>query len=212
MFTKLASTVLALSLVHSAAATAASEPDLAAMRAATARFQDVKQALAEGYMRDPAGMCVTSSMMGANGVTGAMGIHYFRADLLGITQPPHPRVDGNGTHTDFLKPAILIYEPEADGSLQLVGVENLVFEKAWKEAGHQAPPSFHGVSYERMADDPATAADEAHGFEPHYDLHVWLYRDNPSGTFAPFNPKVSCSKAQDAAMPGGHDHMSGMQH
>lgn len=27
----------------------------------------------------------------------------------------------------------------------------------------------------------------------HYDLHVWLYEDNPSGTFAQFNPAVSCS-------------------
>jgi hypothetical protein len=25
--------------------------------------------------------------------------------------------------------------------------------------------------------------------EAHYDRHVWLYRDNPSGVFAPFNPK-----------------------
>jgi hypothetical protein len=26
----------------------------------------------------------------------------------------------------------------------------------------------------------------------HYDLHVWLYADNPSGLFAPFNPSLSC--------------------
>ena len=44
-----------------------------------------------------------------------------------------------------------------------------------------------------MEDDPATAIDEAHMFEPHYDLHVWLYRDNPSGMFAQFNPNVSCA-------------------
>jgi len=41
---------------------------------------------------------------------------------LGITAPPNPRVDGSGTHTDFLRPAILIYEPQSDGSLELVAV------------------------------------------------------------------------------------------
>lgn len=26
----------------------------------------------------------------------------------------------------------------------------------------------------------------------HYELHVWLWRNNPLGMFAPYNPKVSC--------------------
>ena len=26
----------------------------------------------------------------------------------------------------------------------------------------------------------------------HYDLHVWLYRQNPAGIFARWNPRVSC--------------------
>jgi hypothetical protein len=26
----------------------------------------------------------------------------------------------------------------------------------------------------------------------HYDLHVWLWKKNPAGMFAPFNPKVAC--------------------
>jgi hypothetical protein len=43
-----------------------------------------------------------------------------------------------------------------------------------------------------MQDDLATEADEAHGFEPHYELHFWLYKKNPSGMFSPFNPDVSC--------------------
>ena len=44
-----------------------------------------------------------------------------------------------------------------------------------------------------MIDDPNTAIDEAHMFEPHFDRHVWIYRDNPNGVFAPFNPSVSCA-------------------
>ena len=121
-----------------------------------------------------------------------MGIHFARPDLLGISAPPNPRVNGNGLHTDFLNPSILIYEPQADGSLELVAVENLVFTKTWKEAGNDAPPTFHGVPYDTMVDDPTTPIDEAHLFEPHHDRHVWIHRENPSGVFAPFNPEVTC--------------------
>jgi hypothetical protein len=168
------------------------EPTLEQVRAVTERFKDVKVALAEGYIRDPSDTCDSAEMMGRPAELGAMGIHFFRPDMLGISGPPNPRVDGNGTHTDFNKPAILIYEPQADGSLQLVAVENLVFQKSWHAAGNQKPPSFHGVEWDTMQDNPATRIDEAHMFEPHYDRHVWLYRENPRGIFAQFNPNVSC--------------------
>lgn len=168
------------------------EPSLAEVRQATERFRDVNVALAEGYVRDPADLCDSAEMMGRPAELGAMGIHYFRPDLLGITAPPSPRVNGDGTHTDFHQPAILIYEPQADGSLELVAVENLVFAASWRAAGHSEPPTFHGVPWDTMRDDPTTAADEAHMFEPHFDRHVWIYRENPNGVFAPFNPAVSC--------------------
>jgi hypothetical protein len=196
MKTILAATLLGLGLVATARATKpaapSSEPDLAAVRAATERFRDVNVALADGYVRDPMNVCDAAEMMGKPASLGVMGIHFFRPDLLGITGPPNPRVSGTGMHTDFTKPSILIYEPQADGSLQLVAVENLVFIKAWEQAGNTAPPSFQGVPYDRMVDDPATEIDEAHMFEPHYDRHVWLYRDNPNGVFAQFNPNATC--------------------
>jgi hypothetical protein len=174
-------------------AAAGPEPDLDAVRAATEKYRDIKVATAEGYIRDPMNMCETAEIMGRPAELGAMGIHYFRPDLLGITAPPSPRVSGSGTHTDFLRPAILIYEPQPDGGLELVAVENLVFEASWKRAGNSAPPTFHGVAYDHMVDDPSTRADEAHMFEPHFDRHVWIYRENPNGVFAQFNPKVSCA-------------------
>lgn len=182
----------------------AGEPSLAAVRAATERFRDVDVALAEGYVRDPLDLCETAEMMGRPAELGAMGIHFAREDLLGITSPPNPRVIGTGTHTDFLEPAILIYEPQADGSLELVAVENLVFARAWAEAGHDAPPSFHGVVFDTMADDPATPIDEAHLFEPHHDRHVWIYRDNPNGVFAPFNPAVTCQHHHNGGAHAQH--------
>jgi hypothetical protein len=182
----------------------AAEPTLEEVRQATERFRDVKVALAEGYIRDPNNICETAPMMGQPASLGAMGIHYLRPDLLGITAPPSPRVNGDGTHTDFLKPSILIYEPQADGSLQLVAVENLVFAAAWRAAGHEEPPTFHGVKWDTMVDDPKTTIDEAHMFEPHFDRHVWLYRENPSGVFAPFNPAVSCAHHRGATSHKSH--------
>jgi hypothetical protein len=199
-------TIIAAALA--AAAPGPGEPTLDEVRAATVRFQNVEVALAEGYVRDPTDMCDTASMMGRDKALGGMGIHFFRPDLLGITAPPNPRVDGNGTHTDFRKPSILIYEPRADGSLELIAVENLVFEKSWKAAGNKSLPKFHGVEYDHMLDDPATSIDEAHGFEPHYDRHVWLYRPNANGMFAQFNPTVTCRfhKPMVVAGKGGAEH------
>jgi hypothetical protein len=175
------------------------EPSLADVRHATERFRDVNVALAEGYIRDPFDLCDTAAMMGRPESLGAMGVHYVRPDLLGITEPPSPRVNGVGIHTDFRRPGILIYEPQADGSMELVAVENLVFARAWRATGRSTPPTFHGVPYDTMTDDPATATDEAHMFEPHFDRHVWIYRDNPNGVFAPFNPAVTCAHHRGAA-------------
>lgn len=183
---------LAAALVPALRPTAKSEPDLAAVRTATAKYKDVNVALKEGYIRDPANMCDAAEMMGKPASLGVMGVHYFRPDLLGIAGPPNPRVNGTGTHTDFNTPSVLIYEPQADGSMQLVAVENLVFMKSWELAGNTKPPSFQGVPYDRMVDDPATKIDEAHNFEPHYDRHVWIYRDNPAGVYAQFNANATC--------------------
>lgn len=160
------------------------------IRAAAARYADVNVALAEGFIPDPSGHCVTAGMAGLPPEWGAMGIHYMNMDRLGVTASA-PRVDGTGTHTDFSQPAILLYEPQADGSLELVGVENLVFEAAWRAAGHDTAPVLVGRDWDHMADDPATPGDEAHGFAPHFDQHVW-FRSNPAGDLMPFNATVSC--------------------
>lgn len=172
------------------------------IRAATARFQDLNVALKEGYIRDPTNMCVTAAMEGAPKQLGAMGVHYFRPDLLGLMAQA-PRVTGNGTHTDFSKPAVLIYEPQADGRMVLVAIENLVWVDAW-QAKSKTLPAFEGNEYYRMVDNPATPdVDEAHGFMPHFELHMWLYKNNPNGMFAPFNPGVTCDHHRSTASAPG---------
>ncbi len=164
--------------------------EIAAVIAATEKYRDVNVALAEGFIPDPSGHCVSAAMEGLPPEWGSMGIHYLNPAALKITAS-EPRLDGQSTHTDFMKPAILLYEPQADGSLELVGVENLVFQEAWLAAGNTEPPTFAGKVWDTMADDPATAGDEAHRFEPHYDQHVW-FRENPAGNLIPFNPNVTC--------------------
>ena len=180
----------AILLILAACQAARGEPTLGEVKSAAERYRDVNAAIADGYTTD--NKCVTAQMLGFPAEQGAMGLHYVRRDLLGLPDSPKGRVAGTGTYTDFCKPAMLVYEPQDDGSLELVAVENLVFKKAWEAKGNANPPSFRGTPYLLLADNPATGLDEAHGYEPHYELHAWVFRDNPLGTFAPFNPNVTC--------------------
>ncbi len=177
--------------VFAVAPAAADSVDLGAVRAAVEKYKDVRVALADGYIPDPGGHCVTAAAEGLPAEWGAMGIHYLNPALLKLG-PPGERVDGESTHTDWMQPAILLYEPQSDTTLELVGVENLVWQASWAAAGHDAPPELNGRVWDAMADDPATPGDEAHGFTPHYDQHIWLFRDNPLGELMPFNPDASC--------------------
>jgi hypothetical protein len=169
----------------------ADSENLDGIRAATEKYKDVNIALAEGFIPDPSGHCVSAAAEGLPAEWGDMGIHYLNPERLQITAA-EPRVNGNSTHTDFTRPAILLYEPQENGSLVLIGIENLVWIEAWEAAGNTEKPVFMGREWDMMADDPATSGDEAHGFMPHYDQHVWLYRENPTGLLNPFNPAATC--------------------
>lgn len=193
---------LAILLAPAACGTGEAEPTLTQVKAAAERYRDVKVAIAEGYTTD--NKCVTAETLGFPASQGAMGLHYVRRDLLGLPDTPDGRVSGTGTHTDFSKPAMLVYEPQPDGSMELVAVENLVFKAAWEGAGNRQPPSFRGTPYLLLEDDPSTTLDEAHNYEPHYELHAWVFRDNPLGTFAPFNPDVTCRHHKAPAAPMAH--------
>lgn len=185
---------IALVALIAACQSAPKEPTLEEVRAAAEKYRDVNVAKAEGYTTD--NKCVTAEMLGHPAALGTMGLHYVRRDLLGLPpkpSPPGPRVHGTGTYTDFRKPAMLVYEPQQDGSLELVAVENLVFADAWHKASGEQPPRFHGRAWPVLRDDPSTKVDEAHGWEPHYEQHLWVFRDNPNGNYSPFNPKVTCA-------------------
>ena len=201
--------VAAATSVTAGCTSANQEPTLAEVRAIAEKYRDVNVAKAEGYTTD--NKCVTAEMLGHPAALGTMGLHYVRRDMLGLPPKPSPpesgRVHGTGTHTDFRRPAMLVYEPQPDGTLQLVAVENLVFADAWHRASGSEPPKFHEKPWPLLKDDPATKVDEAHGWEPHYEQHLWVFRDNPNGAYSPFNPKVTCAhhKSADRAPQGmGH--------
>ena len=187
---KFTACALALACLTAAPAVVADDVDLDQLRTALEKYRDVNVALAEGYI-SPDNHCVSAAGEGLPPELGAMGIHYIHPELLQISAT-EPRVDGRGIHTDWSRPAILIYEPQADGSLELVGIENLVFEAAWEVSGNAGTTVPNGRNWDHMVDDPGTPGDEAHGFTAHLDQHVWLFRDNPAGALMPFNANVTC--------------------
>jgi hypothetical protein len=92
----------------------------------------------------------------------------------------------NGT-VDLAKPEVLLYEPTADGARVLVAVEYIVPFTAWTAAN---PPALMGQSFRRNEEFGVWA------------LHVWLYRENPTGIFSEWNPRVSCTPAAPATGMG----------
>jgi hypothetical protein len=134
------------------------------VKRATARFKDVSKPEAAGYVST--GECVT-------GRGGAMGVHYIKGALLA-----DPKLD-------LRKPELLLYEPQEDGGMKLVGVEWMVLD-----TGQKSAPRIMGRRFDGPMDHNGTAP-------MHYDLHVWTARRNPRGTFSQYNPRVTCEHAAE---------------
>lgn len=145
---------------------------LAQARAATARYHDVSVALQEGFI--PVSPCISSP-------AGTMGFHYLNPS----------RLDGTAVVDE---PEILLYLEE-NGQLRLVAVEYVVpvFQDGHPYFGSEPPadpgpnPQLFGKPFDGPM--PGHAPDDPW----HFDLHVWLWRHNPAGRFAQFNPSLSCS-------------------
>jgi hypothetical protein len=112
---------------------------------------------------------------------GAMGIHYGGP----FTNDGVLRVD---------QPDLLLYE-QRGGRLRLLGVEYLQEVAGWTGP----PPVLAGQQFQ-FVDSP-----NRYGLGAFYELHVWAWKDNPSGSFADWNPDVSCDGY--SGEPGSvHDH------
>ena len=95
---------------------------------------------------------------------GGMGNHYVNPALL----------DGS---VDVANPEALLYEPGPNGQLNLVGVEYVIPKDEWTSA---EPPMLFGQQFTLNAFNL-------------WALHVWAWKNNPSGLYAAWNPRVSCA-------------------
>lgn len=174
IFVSLAVAMLLLAVAASIAyaATGVTDPavlkDLAQVRRAAAKYHDVNVALADGFVAAP--HCV------AEPGQGGMGFHYINPERL---------MDGE---INLLKPEVLLYGKTKNG-LKLLGVEYFQGIGA-PDAPIPNPAPAAATLFGRPFDGPMLGHEP--GMPPHYDLHVWLWKANPSGIFAPYNPNVSC--------------------
>jgi hypothetical protein len=147
--------------------------ELDALRESLSKYQDVYTAVREGYFSTVGCVHYTGEKMEGHVeyAKGAMGVHFINTSLIGPTPDP-------------MRPPILIYEPEA-GKLRLVAVEWFVP----LATGIKERPSLFGQPFLGPMEGhvPILPKDFTH-----YDLHAWLFKENPHGLFAPTNPDVSC--------------------
>ena len=162
MIPKLRSSAIALALPLAVLQPA--EPgmsELATMQAATARFENINVAFAEGYV-------VASCQAGGPAGSASSGeIYFVRPELLGM-KPATQR-------TRATLPSILIYQARGDGSLRLVAVEDLAVRWAWRDPGEKDPPRVAGLHIDMLTDDPVTKAVESRMFVPRVDRHLWIF-------------------------------------
>jgi hypothetical protein len=137
---------------------------LAEVREALRKYADPLVAVRDGYLSTQG--CVEYP-------EGGMGVHFINPALIGPASDP-------------LRPPLLVYEPVEGGRLRLVAAEWFVP----LATGIAERPSLFG----RPFDGPME------GHEPlmpralhHYDLHVWLFKENPAGLFNAINPNVGCA-------------------
>ena len=168
--------VLGLALIGAALGPAAAgEPykaQIDALRKSLEKYQDYKAAVRDLYLSTVdcvhyAGEKIAHHMEYAK---GAMGVHFVNLTVRGAPDP--------------MKPNVLIYEPVGK-KLKLVAVEWLVpLTSDTKERPLLFGHSFMGPM---EVHEPLIPKEYVH-----YDLHAWLFKDNPLGMFAPTNPNANC--------------------
>ncbi len=107
----------------------------------------------------------------AHATAGAMGYHYFNAELMA----------DNGV--DALEPEVLVYATDPAGGLRLVAVEWVVRSAGSNPPGVATAPSVLGMDMHILVPPPGPAF---------YLTHAWVWAHNPAGMFEDWNPKISC--------------------
>ncbi len=152
---------------------------LAEIKSATAKYHDLDAAVADGYQLDP--HCVEHPIL------GAMGHHAVNPSRIGSTVIPS-------------EPGVLVYELMKNGKYRLVAVEFLIPAAVW-DPENSGPPMLGEVEFDDhteliwVEDESGNPVQvNAKGGPPfaHYQLHVWVWKNNPNGMYTPFNPNVNC--------------------
>jgi hypothetical protein len=103
-----------------------------------------------------------------------MGFHYV-----------HPERLADGI-IDANRPEILVYTEATNGKLRLAAVEWFAVDPDQDLSTDEGRPTLFGHEF----DGPMPGHEP--GMPVHFDLHAWIWQDNPAGTFAPWNPAVTC--------------------
>lgn len=124
---------------------------------------------------------------------GTMGIHAPNLALVG-TQTLDPE-----------QPEALLYLPKPGGGLRLVAVEYIQIVLLRNPATGVVAPWFASTpwpsNYQVVTPTPRLFGQTFNGPMPghnpampwHWDLHVWVWANNPTGMFAQWNPSLSCN-------------------
>jgi hypothetical protein len=106
-----------------------------------------------------------------------MGLHYVKLALVGDAV------------LDAANPEIVIYEPLPNGRKRLIGADFLVLKDVWEAAngGANAPAPQLGGQLLHLFEAP-----NRFGLPAFYTLHVWAWKENPTGTFVNWHSDVSC--------------------
>jgi hypothetical protein len=171
-------TAAALALTATTGASAASQNSpgkhtsgIAALRQVTKPYKNLQRAENAGYelFTDAKGIaCIDMPKM------GGMGVHFVKSALVGN---PSERIR---------HPEALVYRIDKNGMLRLAAVEYVVLAKAWRAKHPHTAPRLFGHKF------MFTQAGNRYGLPAYYSLHAWAWYQNPAGTFAPFNPRVTC--------------------
>ena len=145
------------------------QKDLAALRGATEKFHKIEVAAQAGWNEQVPPGCFT------NPDSGAMGFHFRNLGNVGTLDPTAPQ--------------FVMYEPQKDGSMRLVGVEFI----------------FPGAP----TDTPPVLFNQAFHYNSTFGvwvLHVWAWRENQHGLYSDWNPNVSCQYATDIVSTSAMHH------
>ncbi|MDF2158487.1 hypothetical protein [Algoriphagus sp. CAU 1675] len=139
---------------------------LASIRENTAKYHRLEVAEADGYE--------TGSDCVSHPEDGGMGYHFVNFALVDEVFDPS-------------QPEALLYELAENGELRLVGAEFIIAAAPWDQE-HEGIPYFGEQAFDDHRDFLKMGGPQF----PHYQLHAWVWKHNPSGIFAKFNPRVEC--------------------